>query len=580
MKAGEAVSEIAIDEPLVPDRPADGFRRYVIRGLVGEGSMARVYRAADPLTGRDVAIKVLKRETRVLYAATARTRFIREAEAAGRLAHPHIVTIYDVSADYIVMELLEGTSLEERLRAPVVLTLEQVMAIVHPLADALDYAHRRGIVHRDVKPGNIVVSATGRPTLTDFGVAHLDSPTITAAGEFLGSPCYMAPEQMEGGAITPRSDVFSLAAVVYEMVTGTKAFAGTSVPQAVHSVLFTTPEPPSRLRPHLPPVFDAVLARGLAKNPRERFASAGELAAALDPAGFERTLAQIGRAEAWMPVEGAAIVPGRPRDPRIETAKASTSFSRVETRDLGLMVRPWLAAPSVMPRPRGLRHWLAVVLAGTAIAIVSNATARRGVQGQPMAAAVPPTIDIDTAPAGAAVWLDDRPLGHTPLRALAFPAGDHSITIDEPRFARAHVQMTSAGSPGAVQTRFTLRPRAAEHIPGAGTTIGIARAQGQIETQVGGRRDSAWQPPRRLAGEPTRYPPEALALRLQGTVIVEMTIDEGGNVHDVQVVESAGDVLDNAVLGSVYTWHFAPASLAGVVQSVRWQVRERFTLAP
>ncbi|HJS58840.1 MAG TPA: serine/threonine-protein kinase, partial [Vicinamibacteria bacterium] len=172
------------------------FGRYQVEALIGEGSMGRVYRARDPLSKRAVAIKTVKRE----YVSQESgeeylQRFGREARAAGRLAHPSIVTIYDVGESYFVMELLEGRTLHEILRERGRLSLAETLAILEPVAAALDYAHARGTVRRDVKPGNVMVLPDGTPRLMDFGVAHLASSVMTAQGEFLGSPSYMAPEQ-------------------------------------------------------------------------------------------------------------------------------------------------------------------------------------------------------------------------------------------------------------------------------------------------------------------------------------------------------------------------------------------------
>jgi eukaryotic-like serine/threonine-protein kinase len=258
VRAGTTLALPAGPGPDLADLDVD-FGRYVVQFLIGEGAMARVYRAWDPLADRGVAIKVLKRETVDGRDSRGRRRFLREAEAAGMLSHPHIVTIFDVTPDYIVMELLEGISLEERMRSRPEIPLGEALGLLHPLCDALDYAHGRGVIHRDLKPANVVVLASGPPKLTDFGVAHLTSRAMTASGELLGSPAYMPPEQIDGLPISPASDVFSLASVFYEMVTGARAFPGLSVPETAHAVLFRTPALPSTLRPALPAHFDAVL---------------------------------------------------------------------------------------------------------------------------------------------------------------------------------------------------------------------------------------------------------------------------------------------------------------------------------
>jgi serine/threonine-protein kinase len=544
--------------------------RYALRGLVGEGAMAWVYRAYDPLTHRQVAVKILKPSALERSADVARTRFLREAEAAGGLAHPHIVTIYDVTAEFIVMEFVEGTNLEDLLsQGP--LGFEAMLSILHPLAAALDYAHQRGIVHRDVKPGNIMVSPHGRPTLTDFGVAHLGSAGITAAGEFLGSPSYTAPEQIDGGPVSPRADVFSLAAVVYEMATGTKAFAGPSVPAAVRSVLFSTPEPPSRRRPGLPASFDAVLRRGLAKNPEDRYASAGELAAAIDPSGFERALARISRGELWEPDPTAAAGASAP----VAAARASQRTDDSETHDLGMGPRSVTDRGGLGRVPQ----WALVAVAGTALALAAGAMARAPQEmanPQPGSIAdVRPVLRLETAPAGASVWVDDLLVGQSPLARLPLAPGPHALVVDRPGFATARLRFDPSSRARTTTVHFSLHARATSDLPVAGVTSGITSPQGEIETSHAATNVDV---PRRQTGETPHYPPAAMDMGLQGTVVVEMTIATTGEVADLSITESAGDILDEAVLAAVRTWRYNPLLATSETGSLRWQVRQRFTL--
>ena len=182
------------------------FGRYVVEREIGDGAMGRVYRCSDPLMKRLVAVKTVKQE--YLTRETAEDylrRFRREAQAAGRLSHPNIVSIYDVGETYFVMEYLEGITLQAVIAARGKLPLDEALALLTPLADALDYAHRSSIVHRDIKPANIMVLENGRPKLMDFGVARLESSVATQSGHFFGSPSYMAPEQVAGGEVTNRA---------------------------------------------------------------------------------------------------------------------------------------------------------------------------------------------------------------------------------------------------------------------------------------------------------------------------------------------------------------------------------------
>jgi serine/threonine-protein kinase len=532
--------------------------------------MAWVYRAYDPLTDRQVAVKILKPSTRERSADVARARFFREAEAAGGLAHPHIVTIYDVTAEFIVMEFLEGTNLEARLREGP-LAFEIVLSILHPLASALDYAHQRGIVHRDVKPGNIMISPGGRPTLTDFGVAHLGSAGITGDGEFLGSPSYTAPEQIDGGPVSPCADVFSLAAVVYEMATGAKAFAGPSVPAAVRSVLFSTPITPSQIRPDLPVRFDEAIRRGLVKNPEGRYSSAGAFAAAIDPAGFERAMTRISRGEIWEPIPAARALPSA-------GALTMRRADDAETHDLGMAPRP---APPASPARRRIPRWTMLAVAGIALALAVGAIARAP---RPVAEPGPgpgsivdnrTALNVETVPAGASVWIDELLVGQSPLASAPLSPGSHAVVVDRPGFATARLRLEPRARARSTDVRFSLHLRLASDLPVAGVTSGITGLQGGIETS---NASEGGVVPHRHVGDRPVYPAAALDLRMQGTVVVEMTIGANGEVEDLAIAESAGDILDEAVLAAVSTWHFDPLLAGAAARSIRWQVRQRFSL--
>lgn len=248
--------------------------RYEILEEIGQGAMGTVYRARDPLIERTVAIKTvdigqLRRE-----GADAEARFLREAQSAGRLSHPNIVTIYDVGETdnlaYIAMEYLSGPTLRDLLdhsRMPLDLALDTA----RQMAEALAFAHAHGVTHRDVKPSNVVVTGHhGRIKLTDFGIAHLANSEHTQTGQMLGSPRYMSPEQVKGGKIDGRSDIFSLGAVLYEMLTGRYAFDGDSLATIVYRVVHDAPVDPADLRPGLPAGLVQLLGRMLSKSPQDR----------------------------------------------------------------------------------------------------------------------------------------------------------------------------------------------------------------------------------------------------------------------------------------------------------------------
>jgi len=259
--------------------------RYRILGVLGRGAMGIVYRAEDPLIEREVAIKTLNPSLPEEVMDEVRERFLREAKSAGRLNHPNVVTIYDVGEQddvaYIAMELIEGRSLQHMLRDPERLPIETVVDLAAQVADGLDHAQRFAIVHRDVKPGNVMVSPAGRAKLTDFGVAYIPSSTVTQVGTALGSPRYMSPEQVLGLPLDPRSDIFSLGSMLYEMLTGRTPFERPGEPTTLNLMNRIAREPHvpvTRVDPKIPAVFDRILARALAKNASERYSRAGDMA--------------------------------------------------------------------------------------------------------------------------------------------------------------------------------------------------------------------------------------------------------------------------------------------------------------
>ena len=278
-------------EPL-PER----FGRFKVIDELGRGAMGVVYRAADSALGRTVAIKTIALTGNAAERDVHEARFLQEARAAGSIGHPSIITIYDVGREgdtaFIAMELLEGRDLREVIR-DVSLAPTQSVAIAAAVAEGLAYAHERGVVHRDIKPGNIMVLPDGRVKIMDFGIARLHEPTVkTQTGVLLGSPQYMSPEQIVGQAFDHRADIFSLGLVLYEMLTGAKPFQGEDIPELMFKVANMPATPPSHVAPGLPPVIDYIVARALKKRPEERYASAGEFATDLRDAAGEVAASQ------------------------------------------------------------------------------------------------------------------------------------------------------------------------------------------------------------------------------------------------------------------------------------------------
>ena len=262
--------------------------RYELMEPIGRGGMATIYRARDRRMNRVVAVKVL----REVYSTDRKfiARFQMEARAASSLTHPNIVQVYDYgqSADnyYIVMEFIQGVDLRRYLKTHHILEVDQAVAIAHDVALGLGAAHRRSIVHRDVKPQNVMVNGEGMVKLTDFGIASmykdLSAERLTTTGMTLGTVQYYAPEQAQGEIVKPAADVYALGIVIYEMLTGKPPFDGdTPVSVAVRHIQ-DLPEPPRKQNPKIPPGLEALILRCLEKDPRDRYANGDDLAKALD----------------------------------------------------------------------------------------------------------------------------------------------------------------------------------------------------------------------------------------------------------------------------------------------------------
>jgi CHASE2 domain-containing sensor protein/predicted Ser/Thr protein kinase len=264
------------------------FGRFEVQKELGKGAMGVVYLGKDPKIGREVAIKTLAlaQQFEPDELVEVKERFFREAETAGRLSHPNIVTIYDTGEEhdfcYIAMELLKGADLAPYVKSGHLLPVERVVSIIARAADALGYAHREGVVHRDIKPANMMYHAdTDTLKLTDFGIARLTDSSKTKTGMVLGTPSYMSPEQLAGKKIEGRSDLFSLAVSLYQMLCGSLPFRGESMAQLLFKIANEAPTDILSIRPDLPPALAAFLERALAKRPEERFQTGEEFGGAL-----------------------------------------------------------------------------------------------------------------------------------------------------------------------------------------------------------------------------------------------------------------------------------------------------------
>jgi serine/threonine protein kinase len=261
--------------------------RYELEKTLGRGAMGVVYLARDPIIDRRVALKTLRVDLDAEHGEEFRERFVREARAAGRLNHPGIVTVHDVGEDpesglmYIAMEHVEGRDLKQILSTGHVFRPSEAARIAADVAVALDYAHSLGVVHRDVKPANIILTADGTAKITDFGIARLETSNLTVDGQFIGTPNFMSPEQITGKGIDGRSDLFSLGVVLFTLLTGQRPFGGDTMHEVTLRIVQEPSPIPSTVSTEIPAAFNPIILKCLEKNPEKRFQTGRELAKVL-----------------------------------------------------------------------------------------------------------------------------------------------------------------------------------------------------------------------------------------------------------------------------------------------------------
>jgi serine/threonine-protein kinase len=373
--------------------------RFQIASVLGQGAMGVVYLAHDPEIGRPVAIKTVRaaaiggESTQEIEA-----RFQKEAKLAGRLQHPNIVTVYDVGRAgetlFIAMEYVDGKPLTRYLGAPDSFPLAVKVAIVRQVAEALGHAHERGVLHRDVKPGNILVGTDGRVKVTDFGIGKFTGATtseLTRTGHMVGSPAYMSPEQVRGDKLDGRSDLFSLGIVLYELLTGARPFPGESITTLVYQILHTEPRDPLEWKSDLPVATREVIARLLAKAPEKRPADARE---------FVHELARIEKIQRESEVTRRAIRAGAPVAASVvDRAAGSPAATAPAPPPVPTVPVPPAPAPAGPPRRSGYP----LVLIALAILVAATLyLLRQRREGSVEAAAAAPAVTAAPAPTFAA----------------------------------------------------------------------------------------------------------------------------------------------------------------------------------
>ena len=400
--------------------------RYEILEELGQGAMGTVYRARDPKIDRIVALKTIRLVGGAAEIQDYRERFFREAQAAGRLSHPGIVTIYDVGEQeqtqtpYIVMEHIGGETLEKLVTAAGAqrLPLENTLDLVQQVAEALDYAHAQGIVHRDIKPSNILVTPEGRAKIADFGIAKLSVAQLTVPGQILGTPSYMSPEQLSGGTVDGRSDLFALGVILYWMLTGDKPFTGDTTTAVSFKIVYKDPVPVTVLNPTLPATFDPVMDRALAKNPDRRYQRGKDFAQDLDDMRHRRPPRSL-LAAPRVPAAEQTLAPPRPAAP---LTSPGTPAARPPTTAV--------AAQPVPAHPQ--RRWIAA----TAALLVLTLGALGGWWWVNREHAThdqaTPTQTTESAPSSALPEAETTSPPTTSLPAQSIPAATTGSTLPQP----------------------------------------------------------------------------------------------------------------------------------------------------
>ena len=433
--------------------------RYEILEEIGRGAMGVVYKARDPQIDRIVAIKTISLlDLEPADEKEYRERFQQEARTAGRLSHPGIVAVFDVGSDpetnapYIVMEYIAGSSLSKLLTEDHgKLPLEPALQMVQEVAEALNYAHSEGVTHRDVKPANILLTPEGRAKLADFGIARLDQSHLTLPGRLMGSPAYMAPEQMKGEEVDGRSDLFSLGVVLYRLSTGYRPFQGNTTATVCYKLLRQDPLPPSALNAELPPALDDFLSRAMAKDPSQRFQTGEEMALAIQSLrhGIETRqdpLAPLRRLIDRTAVSQIPVLP--PESPVFEVPLAAAE-SPVTSLVVAAPPRPPVRDAQAWRKPALVAALFVVVLGGLLFWAThrtqSSVTQKQTSSAQPRTQAAQPPQMVQDARAAlqpAPVHLEK----HMVRPPAPKPAAAKSTDPDRTGDARLHRKNLRAGS--------------------------------------------------------------------------------------------------------------------------------------
>ncbi len=424
--------------------PGTKLGRFQITGILGEGAMGIVYLAHDPQIDRPVALKTLRPEAIAgSYGKEIESRFLKEAKLAGRLSHPNVVTIYEAGEDrgiaYIAMEHVDGDPLTRWLKPGAELSLSDRIAIVRQVGMALEHAHERGVLHRDIKPGNILITKDRHVKVADFGIGKLltaSTGDLTRTGHMIGSPAYMSPEQIRGDKLDGRSDLFSLAVVLYELLTGARPFPGDSITTLVYQILHTEPRDPLLVRSDLPPATTVVFQRLLAKAPENRPANAREFLSEL--ARIETRLTATDRTVAVLPPPAASFAPtvasapaplppaptaSAPPPPAVVSSVGATTASAARTSGAAYLFGA-----------------AALILAAAALIWIWKSTARREERAAASRSAAVSPVAAAPSPSGPAAVLPTAPGTPVPLPTSG-PSEAADAIVGAPRIVGSSTPM-------------------------------------------------------------------------------------------------------------------------------------------
>jgi serine/threonine-protein kinase len=457
------------------DAPTKAGRYEVVREL-GRGSMGVVYEGFDPVIGRTVAIKTMLTEGLTPQEFQEfKSRFQREAQAAGVLSHPNIVNVFDYGEDsgtlYLIMEYLEGKSLEKLVEGQNILPIETIIPMYDQVCSALDHAHQHGIVHRDIKPANVMILDNGIVKVTDFGIAKMVSMGMTQAGQVLGTPNYMSPEQVKGRQIDGRSDIFSLGIILYDLVTGEMPFAGQNITTVIYKIINENPIPPRELDASIHPGLSYVICKALAKSPDERYQTCRELADDLKnfkymggPATPSATVVLN-----VPPLQGTgmerAAEPSPVGSPAPPLAPAEAARIAPQRTSLGQVPAEVMAPAPAYQKPRASPTvWIFMVLGVVILGIFGGAGYWYLHKGKPQVATPVGQLYVESNIPGARISVDGQsePSWLTPYTIPDLPPGSHQVLVSKEGYANYQQAVSIEGGKTNSVTAGLLAQQAPE----------------------------------------------------------------------------------------------------------------------